>query len=254
MKARGFTLLELVIVMVLIGISVAFGSRFIAQMADSYMGTADRAQALAGARFSLERLRRELAVAYGPSVYISDSNRCLSFVPALAAGTYRRSAKARKAIFMVPLSLQGAEIKNANMAIRADSGEAAWQHYPSSLSADVQKLLDQTEAPASLTFEQALGSDATGFRHNGLGNGNRRRYTLIKDEQVRFCTENGSLYRQVNSGSGWSDKVLMLTGLADDQVFLNYDHATQLLTMEFVLDTRDGELVLPGQLQVTYAP
>lgn len=264
MKARGFTLLELVIVLVLIGISALFGTRFIAHMAESYMGGAERAQALAGARFTLERLRRELALAYGPSVYLSDSNRCLSFVPARAAGTYTGSVRAGAATFIVPLSLQNAEIKDTYMAIRADSDEEYWINYPEPLESEtvckpeeeptfVRNVCKLEKEPASASFgfvDAFENSEKIKFSREGTG----QRYTLLKPEQVRFCVDNGSLYRQNKTGENWNDRVLMLTGITGDKVFLGYDESNQLVQMELTLSTRDGDLVLPGQLQVTYAP
>lgn len=93
MKSRGFTLLELVIVLALISISSLVGFRFISDMAHSHVSAAERGQALSGARFAIERLRRELSHAYSPSIYVSKNatgqdNRCLSFVPVIAAGSY----------------------------------------------------------------------------------------------------------------------------------------------------------------------
>ena len=249
MKARGFTLLELVIVMVLIGISALFGTRFIAQMAESYMGGAERAQALAGARFTLERLRRELAVAYGPSVYRSDSNRCLSFVPALAAGTYTGLVRNNLATFIKPLSVSD-NMQGRYMAIRTASGEDIWKDYPAVIPDDVYQI-DNEPVGNSFRFSDIFDtSDDITFSREGFG----QRYTLLKPEQVRFCVDSGRLYRQNKTGENWNDGVLMLIGITGDKVFLDYDRLSQLIQMELVLTTRDGDLVLPGQLQVTYAP
>ncbi|MDP5291773.1 type II secretion system protein [Oceanimonas sp. CHS3-5] len=251
MKARGFTLLELVIVMVLIGISAVFGTGFIAQMAESYVGGAERAQALAGARFAMERLRRELAVSYGPSVYISDSNRCLSFVPALAAGTYTGMAKNNLATFIKPLSLNNTNIKSSYMAIRADSGEIEWGDYPAIAPENVYQL-EQEPTDNNFVVSNIFDTPADiDFRREGLG----QRYTLLKNEQVRYCLRSGDLEREVKSpGKDWGKTSLMVTGITGDTVFLGYDWSNQLVQMELTLSTRDGDLVLPAQLQVTYAP
>ncbi|MBR9830216.1 MAG: type II secretion system protein [Oceanospirillales bacterium] len=251
MKVRGFTLIELVIVLVLIGISAIFSTRFIADMAASYVGTAERGQALAGARFALERLRRELAVAYGPSVYINDEKTCLSFVAALAAGTYQGSVRDKLATFVVPRNLQDEIITNTYMAIRASNDEALWKNYPADELANVNKLKDQAGKVPSLTFGDAF--NAADFDREGFG----QRFTLLKSEQVRFCMDDkGNLRREVKDGENWNEGegVLMLSGIAHREVFLDYNKSKQLIRLELVLSTRDGNLVLPGQLQVTYAP
>ncbi|MCT7656528.1 type II secretion system GspH family protein [Oceanimonas sp. NS1] len=251
MKARGFTLLELVIVMVLIGISAVFGTRFIAYMAEGYMGNTERAQALAGARFTLERLRRELALAYGPSVYFSDSDRCISFVPTLAAGTYRGSAKSATASFVVPLSLQKQVPQGSFMAIRAASGEALWSDFPAAAPDDNVHLVQKAYSGSSFGFDDVFNDPTLiSFDREGFD----LRYTLIRAEQVRYCATGGSLFRQVKTGADWGDGVLMLTGLTSERPFLDYDESNQLVQLQLILSTRDGELVLPGQLQVTYAP
>ena len=253
MKARGFTLIELVIVLVLISISAIFSTRFIADMAAGYVGTAERGQALAGARFAMERIKRELSLAYSPSVYVSDDKRCVSFVPVLASGRYLGEVAVTNpdATFIIPLVLQKKTIKDANLAVRADSGEDVWQDYPQQpLPSNVVEFEDQA-APAlpSLTFSQAVGSAS--FEREGLGN----RYVLLQQYQVRFCLGNqGKLWREKKEDADWSDKTLMLTNVIPNTLFTGYYESSQLLVMSLSLQTRDGELVLPGQIQVIYEP
>lgn len=256
MRARGFTLIELVIVLVLIGISAIFSTRFIADMAAGYVATAERGQALAGARFAMERIKRELSLAYSPSVYVSANdegidNRCVSFVPVLASGKYNGRVTDKNATFIIPLVLQEKTIEDSNLAVRADSGETVWKDYPQQpLPSNVVEFEDQA-APAlpSLTFSQAVGSAS--FDREGLGN----RYVLLQQYQVRFCLDNqGELWREKKEDSDWSDKTLMLTNVIPNTLFTGYYESSQLLVMSLSLQTRDGELVLPSQIQVIYEP
>ncbi|WP_115720050.1 PilW family protein [Gallaecimonas mangrovi] len=88
MKARGFTLVELVAVIVVMGI-VALGSygylRFGSQL---YGDTVARAHTLSQGRFAVERLTRELRNAVPNSVRVSSDGSCIEFVPIAAAVRY----------------------------------------------------------------------------------------------------------------------------------------------------------------------
>jgi MSHA biogenesis protein MshO len=249
MKARGFTLLELVIVIVLIGITAVFGTRFIADMATGYTGNAERARALAGARFALERVKRELSLAYSPSVSLSDNNHCVAFVPVVASGRYNGTVRNQAATFILPRALQDTPVTEVNLAIRADSNDPQWEFYPDSLPANVAEMTDQDTARSGLDFGEAISGAV--FAWEGAGN----RYSLLKREQIRFCLDHkGVLSREQKTGANWSDKVPMLTGITPGAPFKEYDESLQLLTWELVLATRDGPLVLPSQIQVIYEP
>ena len=261
MKARGFTLIELVIVLVLIGISAIFSTRFIADMAAGYVGTAERGQALAGARFAMERIKRELSLAYSPSVYVSANddgidNRCVSFVPVLASGKYNGRVTDKSATFIIPLALTDeaiADISDNNLAVRADSviNEDRWKDYPEfPLPANVSQMDYSESEPDSLKFIENSFVSANRFTLMEQGN----RYVLLQRRQVRFCLQNGDLWRSENTESGWSPAVLMLSNVMSNSGFSDYNESSQLLVMSLSLQTRDGELVLPNQIQVIYEP
>ncbi|MFD1006660.1 type II secretion system protein [Oceanisphaera ostreae] len=256
MKHRGFTLIELVIVLVLIAISSMIGLRFISDMAYNHVSSAERGQALAGARFAIERLRRELSLAYGPSVYVSANSRCISYVPVVVAGTYTRQVLDASAEFIMPISLEQTAMNGTNMAINApsaiDSDLAAWQSYPADLPENVVGLKAGITMANPLAFADAFtNTSPTGFTSDSP----KERYTLLKPEQVRFCSrDNGDLVREVRSNSSWEQLSRMLTGLQSAQIFGDYHQASQLVTVDFTLTTRDGDLVLSSQLQVGYEP
>lgn len=250
MKDKGFTLLELVVVLVLISITAVFGTRFIADAASSYVGGRERAQGLADARFALERLKRELNVAYGPSVYRSDDNRCVHFVPVIASSRYKDSATGRDMTLVFPLQFQGEDIADSHIAIMADS--TGWADYPAALPEGVAVFPGQESAPAQMSLSEAEGSwpENWSFPRESAG----KRYTLLDSLQLRYCIADGQLWRAEKTGPSWSEPVLMLTHITPGTRFSGYDESIQLLDFELSIQTRDGTLVLPTQIQVLYEP
>lgn len=256
MKCRGFTLLELVIVLLLIAISSMIGLRFISGMAHSQVSSAERGKALAGARFAIERLRRELSQAYGPSVYVSADGRCLSYVPVAAAGTYTGQVRDANAEFIMPISLQQSALNGTNMAINApsalDSALAAWQGYPADLPDHVVTLKNNITMTNPLAFADAFSNTSpSDFALDSP----KQRYTLLKRQQVRFCSQdNGNLIRELRINNTWQHPSKMLSGLQETNIFGEYYQVSQLVTVDMTLSTRDGNLVLSSQLQVGYEP
>lgn len=256
MKCRGFTLLELVIVLLLIAVSSMIGLRFISDMAHSQVSSAERGKALAGARFAIERLRRELSQAYGPSVYVSADGRCLSYVPVVAAGTYTGQVRDASAEFIMPISLQQSGLNGTNMAVNAPSALganlAAWQGYPADLPDNVVSLKADIVIANELSFAELFDNTSPSDFEFGSSH---QRYTLLKREQVRFCSQdNGDLLRELRTNNTWQQPSKMLSGLQDTNIFGKYDQASQLVTVDIALSTRDGNLVLSSQLQVGYEP
>ncbi|MCV5497529.1 type II secretion system GspH family protein, partial [Escherichia coli] len=85
---RGFTLVELVMVILLLGIMVTFTSQFIGIGTQIYGDASSREQLMSDARFAMERLNRELRDAVPGSERIEttggtwdDTGACLRFWP-----------------------------------------------------------------------------------------------------------------------------------------------------------------------------
>jgi MSHA biogenesis protein MshO len=84
----GFTLVELVAVIVVLGILASIGTGFMVKTTESYRQTQTRALLTNTARQSLERMTRQLRVALPYSVRLVNSGDCLEFMPIAAGGNY----------------------------------------------------------------------------------------------------------------------------------------------------------------------
>lgn len=92
---RGFTLVELVMVILLLGIMATFSSQFIGIGTQIYGDASGREQLMSDARFAMERLNRELRDAVPGSERIEtldgawvDAGACLRFWPISASSRY----------------------------------------------------------------------------------------------------------------------------------------------------------------------
>lgn len=84
----GFTLIELITVIVILSILASIGTGFVVKATDSYHRTQTRALLVNTARPALERMTRQLRLALPYSVRIINSGNCVEFMPIAAGGIY----------------------------------------------------------------------------------------------------------------------------------------------------------------------
>ena len=83
--AAGFTLIEVVIVVVLLGIIALGTTRFIVQGTEQYTVAADRTKLIAAGRVSVEKISRRLRNALPNSILVSTpAGRCVEYIPVVA--------------------------------------------------------------------------------------------------------------------------------------------------------------------------
>jgi MSHA biogenesis protein MshO len=87
-RARGFTLIEAVIVMTITGVLASMVAMFIVQPVQAWRSTAARAALVDQADNTLRRVARDLRAALPNSVRVSGDNLALELVPATAGARY----------------------------------------------------------------------------------------------------------------------------------------------------------------------
>ena len=88
-KQKGFTLVELIMVIVLLGIVATISTQFVSFSVRGAIDVGDRQQRALKAVVLSERLSRELRQAVPGSLEVNESLNCLKFVPALNGGVYQ---------------------------------------------------------------------------------------------------------------------------------------------------------------------
>ena len=89
-KQQGFTLIEMITVIVLLGVISVGIAHFFNFAAQTFVNASERDQLISSARFSVERLNRELRSALPNSARVLNISgaHCLEFVPIVATATY----------------------------------------------------------------------------------------------------------------------------------------------------------------------
>jgi len=85
---QGFTLIELIMVIVILGILALGTTRYIVQSMEQYTQSADRAKLIAAGRIAVEKMTRRLRNALPNSVRVSASGSCIEYFPVLGATSY----------------------------------------------------------------------------------------------------------------------------------------------------------------------
>lgn len=102
----GFTLVEIVAVLVILSIVGVIGSRFLLISIDSYNTIQQRSKLIAKAQVSIEQMARQLRQSVPNAVRISGSGNCVEFLPALIGvrylGLLPDSANGAPAVSLIP--------------------------------------------------------------------------------------------------------------------------------------------------------
>ena len=217
--AGGFTLIELVMVILLLGIMATFASQFIGIGSQIYGDASSREQLMSDARFAMERLNREVRNALPGSERIetldgswSDSGPCLRFWPISTSSRYialnrnvTGSTTTLELVMATPASAVDPLSTDASAVAVGDL--LAIFPLPDANQPSLSNGCEYGRCVARVTEVLAPVSGAQTLRYAateslaGLSPGSR---VYFAREQVRYCVQAGSMYRASMALNGTS--------------------------------------------------
>ncbi|ELM3751890.1 type II secretion system protein [Aeromonas dhakensis] len=217
--AGGFTLIELVMVILLLGIMATFASQFIGIGSQIYGDASSREHLMSDARFAMERLNREVRNALPGSERIetldgswSDSGPCLRFWPISTSSRYialnrnvSGSTTTLELVMATPASAVDPLSPDASAVAVGDL--LAVFPLPDANQPSLSNGCEYGRCVARVTEVLAPVSGAQTLRYAateslaGLSPGSR---VYFAREQVRYCVQAGSMYRASMALNGTS--------------------------------------------------
>jgi MSHA biogenesis protein MshO len=183
--AQGFTLIELITVIIVLSILAVLGGRFIVESTDSYRSTQTRSLLMNTGRQAIERMTRQLRVSLPSSVRITNNKMCLEFMPIVSGGNYRGTLVGNTYTEYVPDSFNlAAPLNTVIVSPHAiDFGAAQYVSIGAVVPAELYGASPASRATlSSRTNTQLTFTPARGWARNSV---NKRFYLL--DKPQAFC-------------------------------------------------------------------
>ncbi|MFA7835169.1 PilW family protein [Aeromonas dhakensis] len=217
--AGGFTLIELVMVILLLGIMATFASQFIGIGSQIYGDASSREQLMSDARFAMERLNREVRNALPGSERIetldgswSDSGPCLRFWPISTSSRYialNRNVSGSTTTLELVMATPASAVDplSPDPSAVAVGDLLAVFPLPDANQPSLSNGCEYGRCVARVTEVLAPVSGAQTLRYAateslaGLSPGSR---VYFAREQVRYCVQAGSMYRASMALNGTS--------------------------------------------------
>jgi len=259
-RTAGFTLIELVVVIVLLG-TLSIGTvQFINDSSVGFANTVERSELASEAQATIARLTSELRGALPGSIRVAGGGSCVEFIPAITASIH----------IDLPVSSAATSFRVAAID-------------PAPSSAGLRTAVFPTGNPYALSANSSVSSLAT----LGTADGNNEiavtlasahqfpsqsptRRVFFVGSPVSFCTDGRDLWRYQNYGYSTTqptpaslpasvpDRGLLAEDIrnADTQFDVN-DAALNrnaIVTLHLALERNDTQLVIEQLIQVRNAP
>ncbi len=201
MRQQGFTMIELVIVIVLLGIISLVTVGFISTTMQGYADLNRRDQLSSAVRVAVERMAREVRNALPNSIRVAADGSCMEFIPILAASRYTTLpvASGSTNFSSVPFADEPPQGRVAVYPIDTNTGEADDSSRPADQNPiydiDTHAIVSDviTNASSLVAASGAVNVTLTANHRFPLGSPSQRYF--IVDEPVSFCVVGTDLYR-----------------------------------------------------------
>ncbi len=190
----GFTLVELITVIVILGIVAGIGSKFLVSTVNSYDAVQKRSKLVNRGRVAVEQITRQVRIALPNSVRVSGTGNCVEFMPLVAGATYLGD---------LPDSDNGAPTVSTVLTAPFSLGLGSVNHV--SVGALTDGDIYASGSPNGRVSAAALGAGppytAVNFAsaHRFLRNSVNQRIFLA-DNPKRFCLIGTTLFEYSNYG------------------------------------------------------
>lgn len=196
---QGFTLIEIIMVIVILSVLSLGSVRFISMSAQGYVDTARRSELSATATIVNEKISRLVRDALPGSVRVNSAQDCLEFVPILSASRYTQAPitgapVSDKEVHMIPVDSALDQV--GYLAI-----------YP--VTDDVNDIYDDVSSPGivSNTTASVTGSSGgasiytfSGGSSFNYSQGSPQKRVYITDSPMAFCQDGNQLFFYRNYG------------------------------------------------------
>jgi len=261
---HGFTLIELIIVIVVLSILALGTTQFITQSADSYQDTARREQLSSAARIAIEKVVREVRNAHPASVRVLDGGSCLQLLPILTSGSYQdQSVNYGSDIAAVlPVETSGTSFDAFGVSIPAGTTyvmAGTGDPYP---LATPGSMIGYSDVDGTVTLPAGVLRILIP-NHRFANHSPARRFYLIGDT-MGFCVQGGNLYRHsgfaLGAAAPWDIATtgVLLAENVSGGPFFTYTGATTsrnaLLGISWSVGTGAELITLSHEVQIRNVP
>jgi MSHA biogenesis protein MshO len=177
--SSGFTLIELIIVIVISGIIAVGSARFVANTATGYVATATRQENAALAVIVSQKISRELRMALPNSLRVNAGNTCIEFVPVLFGDRYVNAPIAPAAASTTVTTT------NTTYSLSNDVDEYVVV-YPSSPNSIYSPGNSSAITAAEIAAIPSANTITLGASHQFPANSPNRRLYIVSDP-VSYC-------------------------------------------------------------------